>query len=245
MINNRYDILSRRIFAFIFARGGSKGLPGKNLLAINNKPLIAHSIDCAKKIPMIDRIYVSSDCPNILEVSSSYGAETIIRPAELGSDCSPEWLSWQHAVNAVTRQAGKFDVFVSLPATSPTRKKDDVEKCISCFCSSISNNTLVLTVAKAKRNPYFNMVSVSDNGCANRLIDIDSTISRRQDAPPAYDITNGCYVTSPRYILDSKSIWDEGVKAVIIPPENSIDIDTIFDFQMAKFLLEYNHEQDI
>ena len=101
-----------KTFAFIFARGGSKGLPGKNLLNLDGMPLLAHSIMIAKDIDKISRIFVSTDSPEIAEVGIRYGAEVIDRPIELAQDDSPEWMSWLHAINWVEGREGLFDCFV-------------------------------------------------------------------------------------------------------------------------------------
>ena len=118
-------------FAFIFARGGSKGLPGKNIKPLSGKPLIEYSISVAKSCPSIDEVFVSTDDPAISEISRQAGAVIIDRPIELASDVSPEWLSWRHAIKWVENNYGKFQFFVSLPATSPLRSVTDVENAIA------------------------------------------------------------------------------------------------------------------
>ena len=100
-----------RTCAFVFARGGSKGLPRKNVLPIAGLPLLVHGIRVAQEIEPISAIYVSTDCDEIANVAKRAGAEIIPRPAELASDDSPEWLSWQHAINHVFAHYGSFDVF--------------------------------------------------------------------------------------------------------------------------------------
>ena len=96
-----------KIFAFIFARGGSKGLPGKNLLNLDGKPLLAHSIMTAKNIDEISRIFVSTDSSEIAEVAIKYGAEVINRPSDLAQDNSPEWMAWAHSVSWLEKR-GEF-----------------------------------------------------------------------------------------------------------------------------------------
>ena len=118
-------------FAFIFARGGSKGLPGKNIKPLSGKPLIEYSISVAKSCPSIDEVFVSTDDPAISKISRKAGAVIIDRPIELASDISPEWLSWRHAIKWVENNYGKFQFFVSLPATSPLRSVTDVENAIA------------------------------------------------------------------------------------------------------------------
>ncbi|HBO7038839.1 TPA: acylneuraminate cytidylyltransferase family protein, partial [Pseudomonas aeruginosa] len=106
-------------YSFIFARGNSKGLPGKNIKILGTKPLLAHSIDVARSVREISKIFVSTDCKAIADVAQQYGAEVIWRPEELATDNSPEWLAWQHAIKTLRDRGDQFDLFVSLPATSP------------------------------------------------------------------------------------------------------------------------------
>lgn len=119
-----------RNFAFIFARGGSKGLPGKNIKPLAGKPLLQYSIDTALASDLIEQVFVSTDDQAIAQVAIEGGAILIERPAELATDQSPEWLSWRHAVEWATEHYGSFDGFVSLPVTSPLRSQEDVEDAI-------------------------------------------------------------------------------------------------------------------
>ena len=223
-----------KIFAFIFARGGSKGLPRKNILPIAGTPLLAYSIKLAKQINQVERIFVSTDDEEIASIAIQYGAIVINRPKELAKDDSPEWLAWQHAIQITQEKYGLFDCFLSMPCTSPLRTKEDVENCISAFNSS---SDMVVGISPLNKSPSFNIV-MKDQDNSIKLLNSDSNFSRRQDAPVAYEITTVAYVSSPGFILRSKCIWDGKVKGIEIPRENSIDIDTNFDFQYAKYLLE-------
>ena len=119
----------KRIFAFIFARGGSKGLINKNILPIGGVPLVGRSINIAKEIENIEKIFLSTDSNEIADIGSSFGAEIIPRPDYLSQDNSPEWEAWRHAINVVKDKYGSFDIFLSLPATSPLREIEDVQRC--------------------------------------------------------------------------------------------------------------------
>ena len=143
-------------FAFVFARGGSKGLPRKNILPICGIPLLAHSIKTAREIRDVDRIFVSTDCDEISTVALQYGAEVIPRPSELASDTASEWLAWQHAINYVVESGHTFDRFLSLPATAPMRIHDDVQLCLDALQDDID---FVITMTPSHRSPWFNMVS--------------------------------------------------------------------------------------
>ena len=110
-----------KTYAFIFARGGSKGLKGKNIKKLCDKPLLAHSIDIAKSIDEISKVFVSTEDEDIQKVATEYGANVIIRPKVLATDTSPEIDSWKHAINYLTDLGDSFDRFISLPTTSPLR----------------------------------------------------------------------------------------------------------------------------
>ena len=218
--------------AFVFARGGSKGLPQKNILKLGDKPLIAHSIELAKTINEIKDIYVSTDSEKIARIAKDYGAKIIKRPDNLASDESPEWLSWIHAVDYVYQNYGRFDKFISLPATSPLRNSHDVKKCLNALTENID---MVLTMTNARRNPWFNMVLKDDSGII-RTVNQKSGISRRQDAPKVYDLCTIAYVTRPDFILKAKGLWEGNTIGVEIPEYRSIDIDTQYDFEIANHL---------
>ena len=223
-----------RTCAFVFARGGSKGLPRKNVLPIAGLPLLVHGIRVAQEIEPISAIYVSTDCDEIANVAKRAGAEIIPRPAELASDDSPEWLSWQHAINHVFAHYGSFDVFLSLPATAPLRNTNDVHNCMNALREDVD---CVVTVSSANRSPWFNMVTKDVAGFV-KLVANDVSIHRRQDAPQCFDMTTVAYVAKTDFILRSKSIWDGNVVGVEIPAERALDIDTPLDFEIARFLME-------
>lgn len=223
-----------RACAFVFARGGSKGLPRKNILPIAGLPLLVHGIRVAQAIESISAIYVSTDCDEIASVAKRAGAEIIPRPPELASDDSPEWLSWQHAINYVFAHYGPFDVFLSLPATAPLRHTEDVHNCLNALKHDVD---FVVTTSSANRSPWFNMVKKNDAGFVELLCK-DVSIHRRQDAPQCFDMTTVAYVAKTSFILQCNSIWDGNVVGIEIPAERALDIDTPLDFAIAKFLME-------
>lgn len=221
------------VYAFIFARGNSKGLPGKNIKSLGDHPLIAHSIRVAQQVSGIDNIFVSTDSDEIAAVAKAYGATVIKRPAELATDTAPEWLAWRHAINYLQAEGHVFDVFVSLPATSPLRSVEDVEQCLA----SLDHSTdVVVTVTPASRSPYFNMV-VRDAQGGSQLVCTGDNVHRRQDAPAVYDMTTVAYVALPEFILNNECIFSGRVRSVVVPRERAVDIDDIYDFKMAEILL--------
>lgn len=222
-------------YAFIFARGGSKGVPRKNIKLLAGKPLIEYSIDIAKQVKQIDKLFVSTEDEEISEISRAAGAEIIPRPAELAADDSREWLSWRHAVEYVSAKYGDFDLFISLPATSPLRIALDVESAISRFDEDRAD--ICISITPASRNPYFNMVKMNDQNFYELVCRPSGELFRRQDAPTVYDMTTVVYVTSPEYIMKSMGHFEGNVSAIVVPKERAVDIDDMIDFRLAETLL--------
>ena len=224
----------KKTLAFIFARGGSKGLPLKNQLILNGHPLIAYSIYIAKINPNINDVYVSTDSNKIARIAKEYGAKVINRPESLAKDNSPEYLSWKHAIQEIYNKEGVFDIFISLPPTSPLRSLEDTQKCLKAFNR---NEETIITITPSNRSPWFNMVSM-DNEKNLSILSKGNKINRRQESPKSFDITTVAYVAEPNFILSSSSIWDKKVKGVIIPKERALDIDDKYDFLIAEYFIK-------
>jgi CMP-N-acetylneuraminic acid synthetase len=165
-----------------------------------------------------------------------------VRPVELAQDDSPEWLAWQHAIQTYEAAVGNpgIDVFVCIPPTAPLRIVQDVEACIQALLGS--NADLVLTVKPAERNPYFNMVVLDEDNNARLVVQPEQRIHRRQVAPSVFDITTVAYAARPEFVLNANSIFEGRVKAVIVPPERALDIDTPLDFKIAELLMGHPRE---
>ncbi len=224
--------------AFIFARGGSKGIPNKNLHLFGGKPLIAWSIEQALAIKEIDRLIVSTDSEDIKKVALEYGAEVpFIRPKELSQDNSPEWLAWQHALKYLIEDLNyNPDIMVSIPTTSPLRSTKDIIRCIELYQKGESD--IIVTISETDRSPYFNMVHIDDDKTLRLVSPPLKTIFNRQNAPEVFNITTVCYVSSPDFILNNNSLFEGKVRAIQVPFERSIDIDNIFDLKFAESILK-------
>ena len=227
----------KKIFAFVFARSGSKGLPRKNVLLLDGQPLVAHSIEFAKQLKEVERVFVSTDDDEIKLIAEELGADIIDRTKELASDSASEADAWRHAVTYLKAKGLPFDIFLSLPATSPLRDKSDVIACLQALEKGID---IVITVTPAARSPYFNMVSRNKEGYSSVLITSDG-VSRRQDATQAFDMTTVAYVTRPEYIIENLGLFNGKVKSVVVPKERAIDIDDYMDLKFAKLLF---HEKN-
>lgn len=224
------------ILGAIFARGGSKGIPQKNIRTLCGKPLIAYAIETARSVKMIDDVIISTDDPEIAEAGRRCGASVpFMRPSELATDNTAEILAWKHAVKEYKDVTGKtVDILVSVPATSPLRSPDDVTACLNKLLSTDAD--VVMVVSEPRRNPYFNMVRLDAAGNARLAMDV-SGIVRRQDAPPVFDITTVAYAVRAPFLMSCEKLWDGKVKTVTIPKERALDIDEPIDLELAEFYL--------
>ncbi|WP_107851310.1 acylneuraminate cytidylyltransferase family protein [Oceanimonas marisflavi] len=224
-----------RNFCFIFARGGSKGLPRKNIKLLNGKPLLQYSIDTALACSSIEQVFVSTDDPDIARVAKNSGACVIKRPSELATDSSPEWLSWRHGIEWAREHFGNFDHFVSLPATSPLRSVEDVESAIKQRLQQQAD--ICISVTPSNRSPFFNMVKKDAQGYLSLVNPPEGEVSRRQDAPDVFDITTVVYVAKPDFVISNYGIFSGKVTSIEVPKVRAIDIDDIYDFKLAEAIL--------
>jgi N-acylneuraminate cytidylyltransferase len=225
------------VVALICARGGSKGLPGKNIRPLAGRPLLAWSVVQARAVPRIGRIIVSTDSEEIAAVAREAGAEVpFMRPAELAQDTSSEWLAWRHALTYLKESSGRYpDALISVPATAPLRAAADLEACLDEF--EKGDVDAIITVTDAHRSPYFNMVKQRADGTVGLVIAPEATVVRRQDVPVVYDMTTVAYVAKPEFVMERNGILAGRARQVHVPPERAVDIDTLLDFKFAEFLL--------
>lgn len=225
------------VVALICARGGSKGVPGKNVRLLGGRPLIAWSIESARAVPRVSRVIVSTDSSEIADAARAAGAEVpFLRPADLAQDDSPEWLVWRHALTDLQTSTGELpDALLVVPPTAPLRAVSDMDACLDEFERGEAD--VVITVTEAHRSPYFNMVSLRPDGSVTLVLPHDGSITRRQHAPVVYDMTTVAYVARPDFVLTGNGIFDGRVRHVEVPPERALDIDALLDFRIAECLL--------
>jgi CMP-N-acetylneuraminic acid synthetase len=223
--------------ALICARGGSKGVPGKNIRPLAGRPLIAWAISQARAVPRVSRVIVSTDSEDIARAAREAGADVpFMRPAELAQDNSAEWLVWRHALTYLKSTDGKYpDALLCVPATAPLRDSSDLERCLDEFEKGVAD--VVITVTDAHRNPYFNMVTVRSDGDVQLVIPPASAFTRRQDTPAVYDITTVGYVARPEFVMTRNGVFEGTVRQVHVPVERALDIDTPLDFKIAECLM--------
>jgi CMP-N-acetylneuraminic acid synthetase len=227
------------ITCVIGARGGSQGVPGKNIRPLLGKPLIAWSIEQALACPRIRRVVVSTDSPAIAEVARAHGAEVpFMRPAELATSTAGKWEVWQHALQACdAHYAGEpVDLFVDLDCTSPLREVDDISRAIEQFERSPGVDA-VFSVCEARKNPYFNMLEAEEDGRLRICKALPKPLVRRQDAPQVLEHVASVYVLSPAYLRRGTGLLSGRTQGYLMAPERSLDIDCEFDFELVEYLM--------
>lgn len=222
-----------RTIATICARGGSKGLPGKNLRPLAGRPLIVHSIEQALACRGLDGVYVSTDSEAIAAVARAAGAEVpYLRPAELASDEAGKLPAVEHLVRHLEGQGLRVARIVDLQPTSPLRLPADIEAALGV------QEELVASVREAADNPWFNLCERGADGLL-RLCRGDGT-ARRQDAPPVFALNGSVYVWQRAALARAAQggLWSVRVAAFAMPRWRSVDIDDLEDFEYAQWLHE-------
>ena len=224
----------KKIIALIPARGGSKGIRDKNIFEIEGKPLIAYTLDEAKKSRYIDEIIVSTDSEKIKKVSLDYGASVpFIRPGDLSTDKAATIDVVIHALNYLKDKNMKYDYLVLLQPTSPLRKVMDIDEAIKTFANNGERG--LASVSKVSDSPILIRNLDENSGKMKRLIDIKSSI-RRQDMPVFYRINGAIYINLINEISENTSLNDNECYYVM-SREHSVDIDEYVDIEIAKYYL--------
>ena len=223
----------KRILAIIPARGGSKGIPHKNIINLCGKPLIAHTIGAAKQSAYIDTVLVSTDDVDIQRVSEDYGASVpFLRDAKIASDEARTISVVVDAVNRLQAIGQNFDVVVLLQPTSPLRTTEEIDVAIDVFFQNEMKG--VVSVIVAKVSPF--LLRTIKGSQLQRIISENSTI-RRQDMPTYYEVNGAIYINAISDITESLSFNDNPIP-YIMNREHSVDIDTWDDLDEAEKLLK-------
>ena len=219
---------------FIFARGGSKEIKNKNIVKINNVPLINYTINFAKKLN-IEKIFISSDSKKIKNIVKKSNTYVIDRPKKLATDKSAEIYSWRHAIDWYeNKYKNKIDTFISLPTTSPLRKKKDFLKALLLFKNS--NCDMVVSVYKPNHFPSFNIVKkIKKNKIS--IYDNSNKVTNRQKVNNVFNIATCFYIAKRDYVMKTKNLFSGNVRAIEVDEESAFDLDTKFQLKVLKYLI--------
>ncbi|VVB88561.1 3-deoxy-manno-octulosonate cytidylyltransferase [uncultured archaeon] len=225
----------KTIFGLVPARGGSKGLPGKNIRPLLGKPLIAWTIEQALSSKYLDRVIVSTDDEEIAEVSKKYGAKVpFVRPKELASDEAKGIDVVLHAIDWIERNNTPYDLILLLQPTSPNRISKDIDNSIELLFQK--NARSIVSVCETEHHPYWSNILPHDS-CMKDFIRMETMDKNRQEFPTFYRLNGAIYLAYSDYLKINKSFFGNDTFAYQMPIERSIDIDTEIDFRFAECLL--------
>jgi len=223
-----------RILSIIPARGGSKGLPRKNLTQLNGKPLITYSIESALKSKLVNRVIVSTEDAEIAEVSRRHGSEVFIRPNELAQDDTPTISVVFQVLHQLEEDGYHANVVVLLQPTTPLRTTKDIDAAVQLFLTG--NCQSVVSVSEMEHSPYWSFQA--ESGYLKPLLGKKYLKMRRQDLPKVYLPNGALFISNPIVLYETKSFYSSRVMPYIMPTERSIDIDCENDLLQAEILLK-------
>lgn len=238
--------MTHKILGIITARGGSKGIPGKNIKELAGKPLIAYTIEAAKKSGVFDRVILSTDDPAIAAVAKEYGCEVpFMRPAELATDTAPGALVIAHAITWLRDNENyQADYIMILQPTAPLRTARHIQKAVRLFETSGADSVVSIAEIPQHFHPRWQF-TIDDN---NRMAiftgeSFAKIVRRRQDLPKTYTRNGAIYLFKTALLSDSNALnfYGNDVMAYVMKPEESVNIDTMEDWKEAeKILLGHN-----
>ena len=219
----------------ICARGGSTGLPGKNIRDLLGKPLIGWTIEQALQAGVADQVFVSTDSEEIAAVARHFGAQVpFLRPPELSSSTAGKLPVIQHLLEWIESRFEPVETIIDLDPTSPLRNVEDIHACLKLLDG---DTDLVITGYEAEKNPYFNMVEAKADGYFERVCKLDFDVVARQDAPKVYSMNASIYAWRRQAL--SASLWAaKRIRLHVMPRERSIDIDHAVDFELVELLMK-------
>ena len=219
------------------ARGGSKGIPHKNIKLLGGKPLICRAIDNARAVAPDSDICVSTDDSEIIQVVEDYGLKVpFIRPTELAADNSGTYEVLLHALSFYEQQGRTYDTIILLQPTSPFRRDEDISEALKLYSPDVD---MVVSVTEARANPYYNCFETDSDGFLH-VSKGDGKYIRRQDAPKAWEYNGAIYIINPQS-LKRKSLGEFKRRRMYEMDElHSLALDTPLDWRIAELLIAEN-----
>ena len=231
MINNK------SILAIITARGGSKGVPGKNIKNLGGKPLIAWTIEAAKKSKYIDRLITTSDSNEIIKISEEYGSEApFVRPSSLANDLSRQEDAITHAMEWVEKNDKRYDYILLLQPTSPFRDAVEINAVVELLESNPKARS-IMVVKKSEKNPLMMNILPEDHSMKD-FVPKELRLKNRQELPTYYNICGSTFIAEWDHFREEGSFITSEAYAYITDDIKGLDIDTVADFMLAEIYLE-------
>ena len=226
-------MIANNILAIIPARGGSKGLPRKNILELGGKPLIAWTIEACLDCDFIGKVLVSSDDEEILNIAKGYGSGTILRPKELASDSALTVPVIEHALSTLGKSLNEFSYVALLQPTSPLRNSRHITEAFRCLMSNEA--TSVISVAQSVHSPLKSFIL--KDGYLEGIVNNEYPFMRRQDLPETYQANGAIYIVDINEFKEKKSLLTTKTIPFKMDESSSLDIDTLADFEYVEKIL--------
>jgi len=226
-----------QVLAVIPARGGSKGILGKNTAVVAGRPLIAWTIDVALRSQTLERVVVTTDSPQIAATARECGAEVpFMRPSELAADHTPGIAPVLHAVDWLEQHESYQPEWVMLlQPTSPLRTVEDVDAAVAM--ASKKDVDAVVSVCEGHQHPYW-MKQIGSDGFLTDFLRLERPYARRQDLPPVYALNGAVYLIRRQVLLEQRTLYPARTMALVMPIERSLDVDTLWDLHLVRLVLE-------
>jgi len=233
-------INNKKVLAIIPARGGSKGLPNKNIKPLNGRPLIGWAIEQGLNTPEIDNVVVTTDSEEIAEISKSFGAEVpFLRPPELATDTATSISAVEHCIAFYKNELNKeFDIIVLLEATSPLRERDDLSKMLTQFAENYDRCDAIISVGEVSEHPSI-VKTISDDGALANFLTNKENVTRRQDNSTVYFPYCVAYMVKQKVLLDTQSFYPKSSLPYIIKRYQCYEIDDIYDFLAVENIMKF------
>lgn len=228
----------------VCARGGSKGVPNKNLAVIRGRTLVGHAVRQARLTGLFDVVGCSSDSQAILDAAAAEGADLLVRrPDAMATDEAGKLPALQHIFATAEKERGlRFDTYVDLDATSPLRTLDDVRAVVTLLETTDARS--VITGAAARRSPYFSLVEERADGTVGLCKTMDPPVLRRQDAPRCFDMNAAVYAWKADAFRDGAKLFYPDTRLYEMPEDRSHDIDSPLDMEFVRFMMERRVDLD-
>lgn len=231
-------MMNDNVLIIIPARGGSKGIPRKNIKPLNGKPLIYYAIDTARAITADENICVSTDDQEIKSVVEEYGLKVpFLRPDELATDTAGTNEVLLHSLDFYEQQGKHYDIVLLLQVTSPFRKAEQVKEALELFKRTNDKDAMVVSVKECPSNPYYDIFEEDQNGYL-QISKGDGTIYRRQDAPKVYEYNGAIYIMDAHTLKRTHMHKIPHRVKYVMDAKSSFDLDTMQDWQMAEMMLK-------
>lgn len=226
-----------KFLVIIPARGGSKGIPHKNIKPLNGKPLIHYTIDVARGVADDADICVSTDDPEIIKCVEDYGLKVpFVRPAELATDTAGTYEVLLHALDFYEKQGRHYDAVLLLQNTSPFRTTEQVKEALKLYRDDVD---MVVSVKECAANPYYCVFEENEEGYLH-VCKGEGNIIRRQDAPKVYEYNGAIYIMNAEKLKTTHMHKMQKRVKYVMDDRSSFDLDTMWDWQMAEMMVKQN-----